>query len=368
MNKNHKIDGVRASFLEGLSRICLALGLGHFLCIPPLVWLFGTSLTAPSYTHYITTLVTSGCVLTAVAFLCRFRRMRPALSYFCLALLFFQTVYYLYREGDVFHPIVMLLPIITSLATPILGRGASWVVAGASALVLGLFFFGFHLPASQIPALILLTLALVFPAYLTELLWNGMIQRERALQKKTQEMEAWVERLGQASSRISSGQLSAALPESPPSEVFRELTRSMEQMQEQLNQYFSNLRLKDRLTSLGVLASGVAHELNTPLTTMQFVLQGDETIPEETKKILLEEIARVTGIAKSLLNFARPTDEQIVDIVEVVRSSEGLLKWSGRGQVAFHLDLPVDTLLVRGMTSQIQQVLLNLFHNAMDAT
>lgn len=374
--KDLKPDEVRGSFLEGLSRICLALGLGHFLCLPPLYLRFGSYPFAPNYLFYLTTIAVSGGLLVSIAFLCRYTKIRGALSYFCLALLFLQTTFFLSWETTLYQPITMLFPLLCALATPILGRRrASYLTASASSVVLLFFhFIAFKQGLGNLPALTLLHLILYFSAFLSENLWKRIRRREYELEQalndlrgKTREMEIWVERLGHASSLISTGHVATTLPVPPPSSVFDELTHSMEQMQEKLNHYFTNLFLQDRMNSLGVLASGVAHELNTPLTTMHFLVAGDETIPPETKAALIQEIERMSAIAKSLLSFARPNDKEVRDLSEIVKSSEPLLRQTLKGEIALTMDLSKETLPVRALSNEVQQVLINLFMNATDA-
>lgn len=371
-----KIDRVRNSLLEGLSRICLSLALGHFLCLPPLYLMLGRATDVRLVSRCITAITLSGVLLTLVAFLCRYQRIRGWLSYFCLGLLFVQSSYFLAHGRDFSHPLTMLFPLLCSLATPILGRRASYVMAALSSILFtGFYLFLFGRPHAQLPALALVQLVLFFSAYMTEVLWDGMLRRETTLalalgelRRKNDEMELWVKRLGEASSHISAGRLATELPEPPPSRVFRELTKSMGQMQEKLNSYFSDLLLGDRLRSLGVLASGVAHELNTPLTTMQFLLSGENGIPEETRQLLQMEVERMSAIAKGLLTFARPKSEEVVDLNEVVRITQKLFIRPNPGsEVSTQITLHPQPLLVRGARNQIQQILLNLFHNAADA-
>jgi signal transduction histidine kinase len=189
----------------------------------------------------------------------------------------------------------------------------------------------------------------------------------KEIEKKNQEMEAWVQRLGSASSQISAGDFSTTLP-TPPNKIFEELTHNMEQMQVKLNRYFSNLLLKDRLSSLGILASGIAHELNTPLTTIQFALHSDTALPKETKELLQGEVERMGKITHDLLFFAKPHPEESFDLNEVIRRTEPLLKKSGTKPIPLVLDLCWGSIPLRGEANHIQQILINLVHNSMDAT
>jgi len=367
-----KVDAVRLSFLDRLSGFCLILGFGHFLGLVPLYLIFRKNLNEP----FLGTLILSGTALLLIAFLCRIQRIRRVLSYFCFFLLFGQCGYYLSQGTTLYHPLTMLFPLLCALATPSLGRRSAYLIAGiSSVLFLYLHFFRFYsLEYNKIPALLLIELVLFMTAYLSEVLWDGVARRERdlrwalaELKSKSEEMEQWIRQLGDATELISSGRATTALPIPPPSQIFETLTRSMGQMQTKLNEYFTNLFLEDRLKSLGVLASGVAHELNTPLTTMQFLLQEDPNLSAETRELLSLEIDRMGKIARGLLSFARPSSEQIIDLNQVVRATEPLLRrlTSPKIRLEFHLgEAPIP---IQGLQNEIQQILLNLFQNAADA-
>lgn len=366
--KTHELRDV---FLEGLSRISLALGIGHFLCLPPLYLRFGGIHSA-----YMLTLAAGGAAFLAIAFLCRYPRIQRLLPYFSLGVLISQTTYFLTWEPTLYRPTLMVFPLLCALATPILSspRASYGVASLSSAIVLAFHFFYFRLGWGQMPALCMYHVVLYFSAFLAENLWTRIRSRELALEaaltelrKRNKEMESWVERLGHASSLISTGHVATTLPGPAPYHVFDELTQSMGQMQEKLNQYFTNLFLQDRLNSLGVLASGVAHELNTPLTSMHFLVNGSDNIPAETKAALIQEIERMTTIAKGLLSFARLHDEELTDLNEIVRACVPLLQKSQTEGPKLDLNLCDAALPIRALSNEIQQILINLVLNAKDA-
>src|SRR5258708_5895602 len=97
---------------------------------------------------------------------------------------------------------------------------------------------------------------------------------------------------------------------------------------------------------------------------MQFIVQGN-AIPNEAQVKLLREIERMSSICKDLLGFARPGEEGIVDLNEVVRTTRRYLSTRDAIQIDFHLSS--EALPVRAAANEIQQVVLNLFQNAQDA-
>ena len=130
------------------------------------------------------------------------------------------------------------------------------------------------------------------------------------------------------------------------------------------------------MASIGLLAAGVAHEVNTPLTGIssftQMLLQGAD--PDNPTTKVLEKIERQTfraaKIVNGLLNLARPaqTDSSAVDVNAVINDVLVLLEHQLRtGSIQVRKELSDTPLLVQGIEYKLQQVFLNLFLNARDA-
>ena len=138
----------------------------------------------------------------------------------------------------------------------------------------------------------------------------------------------------------------------------------------------TQLRLREKMASLGLLAAGVAHEVNTPLTGISSFTQmlREQTEKTDPRAGLLEKIERQTErasrIVNNLLNFARQGRSSCapIDLNEQVRDVLSLLEHQlRRARVQVRLELREDLPRVLGDENKLQQVFLNLFLNAQDA-
>jgi nitrogen-specific signal transduction histidine kinase len=132
----------------------------------------------------------------------------------------------------------------------------------------------------------------------------------------------------------------------------------------------------DKLSSIGLLAAGVAHEVNTPLAVISTYAQmlAKQISEDEQKSKLLDKIAkqtfRASEIVNSLLSFSRtsPTEFVEVDVSKVIHETLNLVEHQLRDSgVEVKLDSPPALPPVKGNAGKLQQVFLNLFLNARDA-
>ena len=160
------------------------------------------------------------------------------------------------------------------------------------------------------------------------------------------------------------------------SKVFNNMVDAILERDNQLKERTEKQIVKSaRLASLGRLASGIAHEINNPLTgilTYSSLLLEDlkGTDYGEDIQIIVNEALRCRKIVKGILDFARETklEKEMAQINDVIRSSLGMLeKLANFQNVQITLDLADDIPLISLDTTQMKSVVNNLAVNAADA-
>ncbi|MBI4447116.1 MAG: PAS domain S-box protein [Acidobacteria bacterium] len=150
--------------------------------------------------------------------------------------------------------------------------------------------------------------------------------------------------------------------------LFEDVTEKV-QLEQQLAQ-------AERLTSIGLFAAGIAHEVNTPLAGIasyaQLLLK--ETPAEDKHRQALKKIEqqsfRASAILNKLLNFARAGDAEYreVNVNSLMLETLSLLEHQfKKGNVDIQLDLDPAMPKTLGNPGKLQQVFMNLFLNARDA-
>ncbi len=138
----------------------------------------------------------------------------------------------------------------------------------------------------------------------------------------------------------------------------------------------NQLSQADKLSSIGLLAAGVAHEINTPLAVISSYAQmltkqvrGDATIAPLLERIT-QQTFRASEIANGLLNFSRTstTEFRETDLNQVIRDTLALVEHQFKtARIQVELNLHDHLPLIHGNPGKLQQVFLNLLLNAKDA-
>ncbi|MBF0410802.1 MAG: PAS domain S-box protein [Candidatus Riflebacteria bacterium] len=137
------------------------------------------------------------------------------------------------------------------------------------------------------------------------------------------------------------------------------------------------LKRADRLSALGVLAAGIAHEIRNPLTGIKMIVQllstefteGDPKC--EPIKIIQTEIERLERIIVNLLDFAKPTKPHVLEfsLSEILKGCLMLLQ-NQMNKMRLHLktEYPDEIPSLKGDPNQLKQVFLNILSNAIQAS
>jgi len=191
-----------------------------------------------------------------------------------------------------------------------------------------------------------------------------------------------ISRLAAKARRVGTGDLSGPLDLNQRDEL-GELAKEINLMCERLAAERSGreaateqLRHADRLTTVGKLASGIAHELGTPLNVVsgRAKLIADHEVEgpdvERSARIVVEQAQRMTALIRQLLDFARPRALQKapVNVTTLAgRVCELVATIAKKHNVVLVPPNPDDSLRVEADDGQLTQVLTNLVVNAIQA-
>ncbi len=140
-----------------------------------------------------------------------------------------------------------------------------------------------------------------------------------------------------------------------------------------------SLAQSQKLAALGEMSAAVSHELNQPLAAMKTYLAGAKLLlqrkrPDEAQSSFQridDLIERMGAITKQLKSYARKGGDEFseIDLREVVSGSLSMMEPQlKRGDIRVVTNLPETPVLVLGDRIRLEQVVINLFRNALDAT
>ena len=138
----------------------------------------------------------------------------------------------------------------------------------------------------------------------------------------------------------------------------------------------------DRLTALGTMAAGIAHELNQPLNTIRVVTDGflfgreegwslDQEEVFESLKMISEQVVRMSEVIRNIRNFAREDRMEVRDDINPNEAVKNVFSMIGRQLEAHGIqvrkDLSSNLPSLRTGRNRLEQVIMNLIVNAQQA-
>lgn len=162
------------------------------------------------------------------------------------------------------------------------------------------------------------------------------------------------------------------------------LIRRLEEADAKMSQLNAQLVQTDKLAALGKMAAGIAHEINNPLAVIgekagwmrdllqEETFQQSENFDQYVKSIdkIEEHVERARKITHNMLGFARRMEPRLddVDVNAVLSQTVDLLANHARlNNIAIEKQFQQDIPVIASDQSRLQQVLLNLINNAVDA-
>lgn len=161
------------------------------------------------------------------------------------------------------------------------------------------------------------------------------------------------------------------------------LTKAFNKMLKQLEMHERHLIQSEKLASLGTLLSGVAHELNNPLSNIsssgqilaeelteakQKAASPDPAFTQELVSQINDQTERARAIVRSLLDFSRDREfkKEATSLKAIVDETIQFLRGEVPPRVVISADIPGEITLVADK-QRMQQAILNLLKNALDA-
>ncbi|MFN2572306.1 MAG: sensor histidine kinase [Gemmatimonadales bacterium] len=179
-------------------------------------------------------------------------------------------------------------------------------------------------------------------------------------------------RVMETADAVADGDLAARAPDADTRD-FATLAERLNRMTDRLLDAQSQLVRSEKLASIGRLAAGVAHEVGNPLGAIGTYVEvlRRRGVDQEVMAGMARELERVDRIVRSLLDYARPQEDALapVDTAAIARGAFELLRAQGAfRRLRVELDVASDVPTVLGRAHVLEQALVNLLLNAIDAT
>lgn len=161
--------------------------------------------------------------------------------------------------------------------------------------------------------------------------------------------------------------------------IVSDTDRRLRQQYAELQQTHQQLAQSAKLASIGELAGGMAHEINTPITSILSLAShlAEDRSPASLKprqrkslEVIAQQAERVSKIVRNLLTFARQSHLELsrTEVEEILDTAISLVQYRLRDNgIRFRRETAANLPLILGDTSRLIEVFVNLLNNAIDA-
>jgi C4-dicarboxylate-specific signal transduction histidine kinase len=174
--------------------------------------------------------------------------------------------------------------------------------------------------------------------------------------------------------------LEAMMVYSESHQEIRKLLRKLEKSRNELREKTAQLIQTEKMTALGELTAGVAHEINQPLNAIKIICQDifrdikkdrlDLGQLEGSLKEVIDEVMKMAGIVDHMRVFTRRTEGVHLEKIDIRRPIDGVFKLLGQQLKIHGIAITKELqggLWVLGDPIRLEQVIMNLISNARDA-
>ena len=153
------------------------------------------------------------------------------------------------------------------------------------------------------------------------------------------------------------------------------LEKKVKERSEELKQAQYQVMQQEKMASLGLLASGIAHEIGNPLTSISSLTQVlrrrlKDEMNVEYLNTIMKNIDRISRIVRELVDFSRPSSYELKlsDINQIIQSAVGIVRYDKRSKdIGYDLSLDPNLPGTIIVADQLLQVFVNILFNAVDA-
>jgi signal transduction histidine kinase len=158
---------------------------------------------------------------------------------------------------------------------------------------------------------------------------------------------------------------------------YQQAAEQLSRVYERVQANFEGMKRAERLSAIGQLSAGLAHEIRNPLASISgaaaILARSEELNPKNARclEIITSECQRLNGLLTNFLNFARPRPPRLqsVQLEPVLENVIGLAGHGVRGKsIGFEKKIEPALPPVECDPEQLEQVLLNLMINAVEAS